>query len=90
MGGSTPSSIGAYSSSYTSRSVPSRPATSRSWGAAKSVFSSTIRAPHLAAANVASMNPRWLRTRIATPSPGPSPRSRQAFATAFERASSSL
>ena len=56
-----------------------------SCGPAKSVFRYSIRVPSRPAANVTSMNPRWLRHRIPTVSPSRRPRARSADASAIER-----
>ncbi len=80
----------AYSSSQMRTLVPSRSETSLICRAAKSVLRRIRRAPTFEAPNAASKKPRWLRIRIATPSPAPTPRECSSLATAFVRASSSL
>ena len=47
-------------------------------------------APSLEHASTESIQPRWLRHMIATPSPSPTPSARSACAIAFVRSSTSL
>ena len=67
----------------------SRLTTSVSCGPAKAVLSSIASAPSLDSATIASTKPRWLRHITPTPSPSSTPASESAFASRFERSSSS-
>ena len=68
----------------------SRLQTSVICGPANIVLRYSALAPSLEHATVASMKPRWLRQRIATPSPSPMPRSLHALASALVRSWISL
>ena len=68
----------------------SRLATSLSWGPLKAVLRKSALAPSLEQASTASIQPRWLRHMIATPSPALIPSAARALASAFVRASSCL
>ena len=84
-----PSTIGANSSSWRTTSIASLSTTSASCGPANPVLRNTRSAPSLAVAASPSTKPRWLRARIPTIDPGPTPRRRSPRATASLAAHSS-